>query len=1171
MPKKDKKPVVQPSSYAFAQQYNSACHIMNFMNLDILQQLRKEAGENIDLQQAATYRTRREWFPLTTRALVSWHKALNDLHEKNGAFKKYAEQQIRDGILNGRLVDENGKRVDDVFNPITQKVRMLLTPFNFTDATRMPLELALDHQAEAYPIIPLFMQDGKAMAFDPIVNDYVELPEVTNPADIQEKKWDVALVRVPDKPDTLIIAEEAEVESEQAPLIAQNTQPSTMARAAAALGAAVASASESIEGAVGALLPASNLETDPALFQGDLQKFLEMFPGAPSHIPQYRYYKLNDAQKNLLQLPNNAYCTRYNNDVLGFDYAFAYRYLPQIAEQHTYYMSSLNQLTLFGLGLDQNLDPITQTHPLYEAYQEFRAAMADYPDNPWQNDNFVKENFMEYHIAMLLRDDPELRQQMIDTVEVLFPSWTLRQEMDQLQYQNPDGSIEPASRHTQHLLGSDPYLAYCFMQSLRFVWASAQSKEAYTSVMELDPNTAQLLRLPGAPGPTQIIKRAEKEVNGSSFLDVWQTLRERLESDPSIPKELASFSSHGVLMSFSDDLKKLQMDNGVRKPDVMDKLGFALIDSYYGSGLKPMYRYENGKPVSDVDAKKGTRILEKRVKNRVKNGNITRAVELIQQEPTFQEVTRKGSNLLFWAAKEGHIEIINALLAKKAKVNIKDENKKTPLMHLIENHHAAGAQILIEHNADINAVDAKGNTPLSLALQHKEHAIALALIEKGADLSIANLAELAAIGGNKDVAEALIQNGVNLYIKKGKDPSPLSVALFHGNNDVALQALRSMVDYANNNVELRGANPDKSAPFRQVIKAGGLSQKEVYMLLFLALKNDDHQSALSLIDALDDIPHGLVWLAAAYKNNEAVLAMLNKRITVIPAGAEELYNERELWYSKQSLMTAAAHGCNAAVATALIRHGENVNDDTDYEYTPLLAAGIDNNHEFMQVLLQHGADPLQKHRGSSPLPRTATNIPGRPECITLLVEAIKDKDKRQQQLDAALFHASTWYSTKPEIIELLLKHGANVHYQDPRGVSVLLNAMEEAKITTAEALIKAGADVNLPDKAGRTPLMMAARQGNLEVVELLIKHGAKIAAVDNKGKSALDHAKSRQRNEVVELFENKHRTKQRVKVRVRRDEVGKERGKVVSFRNKAPKPVPGAETQRDSPKTSPRK
>lgn len=90
-----------------------------------------------------------------------------------------------------------------------------------------------------------------------------------------------------------------------------------------------------------------------------------------------------------------------------------------------------------------------------------------------------------------------------------------------------------------------------------------------------------------------------------------------------------------------------------------------------------------------------------------------------------------------------------------------------------------------------------------------------------------------------------------------------------------------------------------------------------------------------------------------------------------------------------------------------------------------------------------------------------------------------------------------------EVAKFLLKNGANINLVNKRGETALCFIATEGSIERMEFLIENGANVN----AGHvTPLMYASAMGKDLVVDFLIKKGANINALDERGTSALIYA-----------------------------------------------------------------
>lgn len=67
--------------------------------------------------------------------------------------------------------------------------------------------------------------------------------------------------------------------------------------------------------------------------------------------------------------------------------------------------------------------------------------------------------------------------------------------------------------------------------------------------------------------------------------------------------------------------------------------------------------------------------------------------------------------------------------------------------------------------------------------------------------------------------------------------------------------------------------------------------------------------------------------------------------------------------------------------------------------------------------------------------------------------------------------------------------------------------MGTGDIQILNALIKAGADVNVRDTQGTTPLIEAVLTGQYDMFRPLLRAGADAQIADNAGRTAMDHAR----------------------------------------------------------------
>jgi ankyrin repeat protein len=96
------------------------------------------------------------------------------------------------------------------------------------------------------------------------------------------------------------------------------------------------------------------------------------------------------------------------------------------------------------------------------------------------------------------------------------------------------------------------------------------------------------------------------------------------------------------------------------------------------------------------------------------------------------------------------------------------------------------------------------------------------------------------------------------------------------------------------------------------------------------------------------------------------------------------------------------------------------------------------------------------------------------------------------------------YRVDPELVGLLLEHGAKPAVQNDYGSSPLAEAVKIADAGVVDQLLDAGADAESPNADGQTALMLAARAGALDVAKALVEHGADVNAKEAwRGQTAL--------------------------------------------------------------------
>ncbi len=101
---------------------------------------------------------------------------------------------------------------------------------------------------------------------------------------------------------------------------------------------------------------------------------------------------------------------------------------------------------------------------------------------------------------------------------------------------------------------------------------------------------------------------------------------------------------------------------------------------------------------------------------------------------------RERRTPLFYAAKDGDVEIVSELLSHGANPNKRDKSLETPLHFASREYRLEVAQRLVNAGATVDAQDIHGNTPLARAIysSHGKGEMIKLLLSHGADKTLNN-------------------------------------------------------------------------------------------------------------------------------------------------------------------------------------------------------------------------------------------------------------------------------------------------------------------------------------------------------------------------------------------------------------------------------------------------
>jgi uncharacterized protein len=110
------------------------------------------------------------------------------------------------------------------------------------------------------------------------------------------------------------------------------------------------------------------------------------------------------------------------------------------------------------------------------------------------------------------------------------------------------------------------------------------------------------------------------------------------------------------------------------------------------------------------------------------------------------------------------------------------------------------------------------------------------------------------------------------------------------------------------------------------------------------------------------------------------------------------------------------------------------------------------------------------------------------QIVNLLLEKGADPNiKSNNSYQVNPIHSASAISNC-DIVEALLKNGADVNAKQMLGITAMHTAAHNGNTLLLELLIKYGADVNVLTDSGQSPLLMAEKEGFKEVSQLLHKY-----------------------------------------------------------------------------------
>ena len=456
------------------------------------------------------------------------------------------------------------------------------------------------------------------------------------------------------------------------------------------------------------------------------------------------------------------------------------------------------------------------------------------------------------------------------------------------------------------------------------------------------------------------------------------------------------------------------------------------------------------------------------------------------------------------AAKSGDAELLNEVLeelysAERISIlavhsyNVPDspygrERKTTPLIIAVKNGKLDCVKILLKYNAD---VEGKGDfefalyqcpyfwhcvTPLCVAAAYGNLQILSCLVENGADINAAANSVrghtplmFAVHESHIDAVNYLLDQGADVNVQQGSGYTALHIAAANG----YFNALRCLIKHGG---DVNARNENNHTP------------------LMLACDNVNGKVTDSILKNV------------GRKETSSTCNYFNTVALLINQGADVNLQDNSGY--------SALHFAAGSTFTALIIIETDVDiitgDNCPCELVPSFQG---DNVNVVDCLLQNGANvDLQDKDGQTALFHGLRNQ-GIPYGIlsSLLKNGANLNTSRNDKSTPLILATQSLKNAVEQLVPWLIDNGANVDPRDKDGLTALHHAcMYGNSCEVLNGLIKHGANVNASTSNKVTPLMRAAENCNVNAVSLLIEHGANVTLQDEDGDTALHYTASKQ-------------------------------------------------------------
>ncbi|XP_035269070.1 CARD- and ANK-containing Inflammasome Adaptor Protein [Anguilla anguilla] len=517
-------------------------------------------------------------------------------------------------------------------------------------------------------------------------------------------------------------------------------------------------------------------------------------------------------------------------------------------------------------------------------------------------------------------------------------------------------------------------------------------------------------------------------------------------------------------------------------------------------------------------------------------GNLSLLESLLKGNDV-NNVSSSQETLLHIAAQHGQLSIVEFLISKGARLDMKDGQGYTALHRAAEKGHTSTAQALMRAGADIYAMDKKSKMPLHLAARNRHLSTVKAMVEEEIRLfkNQKTFLHMAAVEDNVNLALILLESGASVDARDNQKKTALFYAISHSSEKTARVLLEAGAQVDSVIIDAAFNLNSQSIYSLLLDYVKGLTPDNVKAMLFKAVQRNMEGIVAALIEngadanAHNELHYTPLLLAAELGNVETVRVLVAKNASLvaklpncnsalhlaIQSGSLEMtkllldkgLDANMAGLNEQTPLHLAALYNKPVLVGTLLHAGAQVNAVTKEGLTPLHVASQHSHEETVLQLIKGKASVHAKDKHARTALHYAAAQGGAP-VVQLLLSSGADPNAADKEKRTPLHMAAM--EGRLEAVSAMLTQKAQSRVKDMDGCTPLHYAAANGHTKAAADLLSSAKNKNVDDKNvwRRTPLHMASEQGHDDLIELLLHSGAKINAMDNNKDTPL-HCASR--------------------------------------------------------------